>query len=107
MQEPTVIRALAALAQEVRLRAFRALVQAGSSGLNPGQLAEQLAIAPNALSFHLKELMHAELITQERQGRNLVYRASIDSMNAVLAYLTENCCQGQPCTPTPTLQCDC
>ncbi len=99
MQETDVVRALAALAQEVRLRVFRALVVAGPAGLTPGDLAAQLEVAPNTLSFHLKELSHAGLISQERQGRNLIYRAAFDTMNALLAYLTENCCEGQGCTP--------
>ena len=99
MQETDVVRALAALAQEIRLRVFRALVVAGPAGLTPGDLAAQLEVAPNTLSFHLKELSHAGLISQERQGRNLIYRAAFDTMNALLAYLTENCCEGQGCTP--------
>ena len=99
MQETDVVRALAALAQEVRLRVFRALVVAGPAGLTPGDLAAQLEVAPNTLSFHLKELSHAGLISQERQGRNLIYRAAFDTMNALLAYLTENCCEGQACAP--------
>ncbi|BEP92188.1 helix-turn-helix domain-containing protein [Acidovorax sp. sif1233] len=108
MQEPDVIRSLAALAQEVRLRVFRALVVAGQDGLTPGALSEQLGIAPNTLSFHLKELTHAGLVSQERQGRNLIYRASFATMNELLAYLTENCCQGAACLPgTATAACDC
>ena len=87
------------MAQEVRLRVFRALVVAGPAGLTPGDLAAQLEVAPNTLSFHLKELSHAGLISQERQGRNLIYRAAFDTMNALLAYLTENCCEGQACAP--------
>ena len=87
------------MAQEVRLRVFRALVVAGPAGLTPGDLAAQLEVAPNTLSFHLKELSHAGLISQERQGRNLIYRAAFDTMNALLAYLTENCCEGQSCAP--------
>lgn len=99
MQETDVVRALAALAQEVRLRVFRALVVAGPAGLTPGDLAAQLEVAPNTLSFHLKELSHAGLISQERQGRNLIYRAAFGAMNALLVYLTENCCEGQACAP--------
>jgi predicted transcriptional regulator len=64
-------------------------------------------VAANTLSFHLKELLHADLISQERVGRNLVYRAQLDRMNAVLAYLTQNCCQGQPCLLVPAAPCDC
>ena len=99
MQETDVVRSLAALAQEVRLRVFRALVVAGPAGLTPGDLSAQLEVAANTLSFHLKELSHAGLITQERQGRHLIYRAAFDSMNALLAYLTENCCEGEACAP--------
>lgn len=99
MQETDVVRALAALAQEVRLRVFRALVVAGPAGLTPGDLARQLEVAPNTLSFHLKELSHAGLISQERQSRNLIYRAAFDTMNALLAYLTESYCEGQGCAP--------
>lgn len=99
MQETDVVRALAALAQEIRLRVFRALVVAGPAGLTPGDLSTQLDVAANTLSFHLKELTHAGLISQERQGRNLIYRAAFDTMNALLGYLTENCCEGQACAP--------
>lgn len=107
MQETDVIRSLAALAQDVRLRAFRALVVAGPDGLTPTALCEQLGVAPNALSFHLKELTHAQLVTQERQGRNLIYRAAFERMNDLLGYLTLNCCQGQPCAATDTPSCAC
>lgn len=107
MQETDVIRSLAALAQDVRLRAFRALVVAGPDGLTPTALCEQLGVAPNALSFHLKELTHAQLVTQERQGRNLIYRAAFERMNELLGYLTLNCCQGQPCAATETPSCAC
>ena len=103
MDETTAVSALAALAQAARLRVFRALVVAGDGGLIPGALVDQLGIAPNTLSFHLKELVHAGLISQERQGRNLIYRAAFGTMNALLRYLTENCCEGAPCaTPFPT-----
>lgn len=100
MKEHDVVRSLAALAQDVRLRTFRALVVAGPQGLTPSGLCEQLGVAPNALSFHLKELTHAQLVTQERQGRHLIYRAAFDRMEALLVYLTQNCCQGQPCLPS-------
>ncbi|QNP60669.1 ArsR/SmtB family transcription factor [Paenacidovorax monticola] len=107
MNEADAVRSLAALAQAVRLRVFRALVVAGEAGLTPGALAEQLGIAPNALSFHLKELMHAALVSQERQGRNLIYRASFPAMNGLLGYLTENCCQGAACLPASATACPC
>jgi DNA-binding transcriptional ArsR family regulator len=73
----------------------------GPDGLTPAVIAEQLGIPANTLSFHLKELMHADLITQERSGRNLIYRAQYDRMNAVLTYLSQNCCQGEPCEVSP------
>ncbi|MDA8446018.1 ArsR/SmtB family transcription factor [Paracidovorax valerianellae] len=107
MTETDVVRALAALAQAVRLRVFRALVVAGQEGLTPGAIAERLEIAPNALSFHLKELTHAGLVSQERQGRNLIYRAAYPAMEELLAYLTENCCQGAPCLPDSATSCGC
>lgn len=107
MSETDVIRALAALAQELRLRVFRALVVAGEEGLTPGAISEQLGIAPNTLSFHLKELAHANLVSQERQGRNVVYRASYETMNSLLAYMTENCCQGSACLTGQATSCNC
>ena len=107
MQEANVLRSLSALAHEARLRVFRALVVAGPEGLTPSALAEQLGIAPNALSFHLKELFHADLVSQERQGRNVLYRAAFPVMNDLLAYLTENCCQGAVCTNDAAASCQC
>ena len=104
-QEQQTVRALSALAQVQRLRAFRALVVAGPDGLTPGALSAQLAIAPSALSFHLKELAQADLVSVEPQGRNLIYRAQFDRMNGLLAYLTEHCCAGQPCEAVPAPSC--
>lgn len=109
MKENDVVIALAALAQPVRLRVFRALVVAGPNGLTPGALTALLDVPATSLSFHLKELTHARLITQERHGRHLIYRAAFSHMNALLGYLTEHCCQGQTCLdcheqpPAPTL----
>jgi DNA-binding transcriptional ArsR family regulator len=97
MEESVVVTSLAALAQESRLRLFRALVVAGREGLTPGALAGLLELPKTRLSFHLKALVHAGLVSQERQGRNLVYRASFDRMNGLLCYLTENCCRGAAC----------
>ena len=97
LDEPGAVKALAALAQAQRLRAFRALVVAGPNGLTPGSMAEQLDVAPSALSFHLKELAHSGLVSSEARGRNLIYRASFSHMNALLAYLTEHCCEGNAC----------
>ena len=92
--ETLAIKALAALAQTQRLRAFRALVVAGAEGLTPGALGAVLDIAPSALSFHLKELSHSGLASAQQRGRNLIYRADFAQMNALLAYLTEHCCAG-------------
>ena len=97
LEESAAVKALAALAQAQRLRVFRALVVAGPSGLTPGVIAEQLKVAPSALSFHLKELLYAGLVSSEARGRNLIYRAGFERMNALLGYLTEHCCQGQAC----------
>ena len=98
MEQEEVVRSLGALAQPVRLQVFRALVVAGQGGMTPGTMAEGLAIPANTLSFHLKELTHAGLVTQERASRNIIYRAAFDRMNALLGYLTENCCQGAACS---------
>ncbi|HOV20168.1 MAG TPA: metalloregulator ArsR/SmtB family transcription factor [Ottowia sp.] len=105
MEEQTVLKALAALSQAHRLRVFRTLVVAGQTGLTPGQIAEAQEIAAATLSFHLKELVQAGLLTQERQGRSLIYRADFAQMNALLAFLTENCCQGDACAATPSAPC--
>lgn len=100
MNEDQVISALAALAQVQRLRAFRALVVAGPEGLTPSAMAERLGVAPNTLSFHLKELSHARLVQAEPRGRNLIYRANIETMNALMGYMTEHCCEGDTCGNT-------
>jgi ArsR family transcriptional regulator, arsenate/arsenite/antimonite-responsive transcriptional repressor len=97
MEEKTAVIALAALAQEARLRVFRTLVGAAPSGLTPGAIAAMLGISGSTLSFHLKELVHAGLVTVVRDGRNLIYQPAIDHMNALLDYLTAHCCQGQSC----------
>ena len=105
MEEQSVLKALTALSQAHRLRVFRALVVAGQAGLTPGQIAEAQQIPAATLSFHLKELVQAGLLTQERQGRSLIYRADFAQMNALLAFLTENCCQGDACAATPATPC--
>lgn len=97
MQENDVVRALGALAQASRLQIFRALVVAGPAGLTPTRLSEALGVAATAMSFHLKELLGAGLVTQERDGRNLIYRAEFTAMQALLGFLTDNCCAGAPC----------
>lgn len=103
--EPFAIRALAALAQPQRLRAFRALVVAGHDGLTPGALAERLGVTPSALSFHLKELTHAQLVRSEPKGRHLIYRAQYAQMNILLDYLTKHCCAGATCDVSPPAAC--
>lgn len=108
MEEEMIVKSLAALAQASRLRVFRALVVAGQEGLTPGALSESLDLPATSLSFHLKELTNAGLTSQERQGRRLIYRASFAHMNALLGYLTENCCQGEACAVDATsAACDC
>ena len=97
MDEQDVVRALAALAQPVRLKVFRALVVTGEAGLTPGTMAEGLDIPANTLSFHLKELVNAGLVTQERASRHLIYRAAYERMGALMGYLTAHCCQGAGC----------
>lgn len=97
MDDEQVARALGALSQVHRLKAFRALVVAGRQGLTPGVLCEQLVISPASMSFHLKELLFAGLVSQSRDGRHLIYRASFDRMNELLGFLTSNCCEGQAC----------
>lgn len=99
MNEKTAVVALAALAQEARLRVFRALVGAGPEGMTPGALSAMLDIPGSTLSFHLKELVHADLVSVEREGRNLHYRPALAQMNSLLAYLTDHCCMGQSCAP--------
>ncbi len=108
MEEKDVVKALAALAQSNRLQVFRALVVAGKQGATPGQLGECLGVPNATLSFHLKELMTAGLISQERSGRHLIYRVEFTQMNGVLAYLTENCCQGtEACLDASVTPCHC
>ena len=108
MEEKEAVTALAALAQDMRLRIFRALVGAGPEGMTPGALSAMLDVPASTLSFHLKELMHAGLALQERDGRSLIYRPAVDVMNRLLQYLTAHCCQGAACgvdTPSGHTHC--
>lgn len=105
LDETGAVKALAALAQAQRLRTFRALVVAGPDGLTPGAIAEQLEVAPSALSFHLKELAHSGLVSSEPRGRNLIYRANFDHMVALMNYMTEHCCQGEACEVADASSC--
>jgi ArsR family transcriptional regulator, arsenate/arsenite/antimonite-responsive transcriptional repressor len=107
METQEAVKSLAALAQASRLQIFRALVVAGPEGLTPSTLAEEFSTAAATLSFHLKELMNAGLVSQERAGRNLIYRANFAQMNGLLAYLTQNCCAGLPCETTDAAGCGC
>ncbi|MBB3222058.1 ArsR/SmtB family transcription factor [Pseudoduganella umbonata] len=98
MQTKEVLAALSALAQESRLAVFRLLVQAGPAGLAASKIAEELDIAPSSLSFHLKELTHAKLLTSKQDGRFVIYAAEFSTMNGLIGFLTENCCGGAPCS---------
>lgn len=99
MDTQATIAALAALAQESRLAVFRLLVQLGPEGMPATQIADRLGISPSSMSFHLKELAHAQLVTVRREGRSMIYSANFDAMNALVGFLTENCCGGNVCTP--------
>ena len=99
MESKTVVAALAALAQETRLAVYRLLVQQGPSGMAAGEIAAQLALAPATLSFHLKELAHAGLVSSRQQGRFVFYAADFGAMNTLLQFLTENCCAAD-CGPS-------
>ena len=94
MKKPDVLAALSALAQENRLDAYRLLVQAGPQGLAAGEVAASLGLSPNTLTFHFDRLHEAGLVTVQRDGRSMIYAAQYDTMNALLGYLTENCCGG-------------
>lgn len=98
MNAESAIAALGALAHDHRLAAFRLLVQAGERGIAAGAIASELGLPNSSLSFHLAQLRAAGLIEQERQHRSLIYRANYPAMNALLGYLTENCCAGSDCS---------
>ena len=99
MKTQNAVAALAALAQDNRLDVFRLLVQAGPDGMAAGQVAEKLGLAPNTLTFHFDRLKGAGLVTVRRDGRSMIYAARYETMNDLIAFLTENCCQGAPCMP--------
>jgi len=102
MKKPQALAALAALAQDNRLDVFRLLVEAGPEGMPAGAVANALKLAPNTLTFHFDRLREAGLVTVRRNGRSMIYAARYDTMNAVIAYLTENCCRGrlEECLPS-------
>lgn len=95
MEKIDAVEALAALAQENRLDVYRLLVEAGPEGMAAGEVATALDVSPNTLTFHFDRLRHAALVTVRREGRSMIYAARFDTMNDLLAYLTENCCQGR------------
>ena len=109
MKSPEAVTALAALAHENRLAVYRMLVEAGPEGMPAGVIANRLKVPPSSLTFHLQSLQRAGLITQERASRQLIYAADFTVMNALVGYLTENCCVGSAsaqgcgteCLPAP------
>src|SRR5262247_956203 len=105
MEKADAVAALAALAQDNRLDVYRLLVQAGADGMPAGNVASALKLAPNTLTFHFDRLRQAGLVTVRRQGRSMIYAARYDTMNALLGYLTENCCKGAPETCAPAAAC--
>ena len=105
MQTKDVVAALAALAHESRLSVFRLLVSVGPQGMSASKISEHLEVAPSSLSFHLKELLHAGLVTARQEGRFIYYAATYSRMNDLMAYLTDNCCGGNPCMPVRKTEC--
>src|ERR1700723_4709381 len=99
MEKINAVAALAALAQDNRLDVFRLLVEAGPEGMPAGAVAAALDLAPNTLTFHFDRLRTAGLVTVRREGRSMIYAAQFETMNALIGYLTDNCCGGVPCTP--------
>jgi len=105
MKSKAAISSLLALAQESRLAIFRMLVQAGPNGMSAGKIGEITEIAPSSVSFHMKELVNAGLVISRKDGRFIIYTANFDSMSELIAFLTENCCGGNPCLPIATSIC--
>jgi ArsR family transcriptional regulator, arsenate/arsenite/antimonite-responsive transcriptional repressor len=105
MEKSNAVAALAALAQDNRLDVFRLLVEAGPNGMPAGEIADALDLAPNTLTFHFDRLRVAGLVTVRREGRSMIYAARFETMNALLGYLTENCCGGLPRKCAPTMRC--
>ena len=99
METKQAVSALSALAQDNRLDVFRLLVQAGPNGMMAGAVADALDLAPNTLTFHFDRLRTAGLVNSRRDGRSIIYAARFETMNALVAFLTENCCGGVSCTP--------
>ena len=105
MKKPDALAALAALAQDNRLDVFRLLVEAGRNGMPAGAVADALKLAPNTLTFHFDRLREAGLVTVRRDGRSMIYAAQFETMNALLGYLTENCCLGAQDACAPAAVC--
>jgi len=105
MEKTAAIDALAALSQENRLDTYRLLVQAGPDGISAGEIAAALGLPPNTLSFHFDRLRQAGLVTVRRNGRSMIYAARYDTMNALIGFLTENCCGGQAERCAPAVAC--
>jgi ArsR family transcriptional regulator len=103
MEKETAVAAIAALAQDNRLDVFRLLVQAGPEGMPAGKVAEALDLAPNTLTFHFDRLRQADLVTVRRDGRSMIYAARFETMNALLGFLTKNCCQGDAAACPPAV----
>jgi len=109
MNRSHAVATLAALAQDNRLDVFRLLVEAGPEGMPAGHVAASLKLQPNALTFHLDRLREADLVTARRDGRSMIYSARFETMTALVAYLTDQCCQGRPelCAPKPRARSAC
>lgn len=107
MEKQTIIDSLAALAQETRLDIFRLLVPMGETGMPAGMIGEKLNIPNATLSFHLQQLKHAGLVIPQRKGTQIIYSANYNAMNALIGYLTENCCQGDSSCCPAVASCDC
>ncbi|OGS95251.1 MAG: transcriptional regulator [Gallionellales bacterium RBG_16_56_9] len=105
METKNILSALAALAQESRLAVFRLLVQVGPEGMAATKISEHVGVPPSSLSFHLKEMVHADLVSSRQEGRFVIYSANFQTMNGLIQFLTENCCGGNPCSPICTPEC--
>jgi ArsR family transcriptional regulator len=106
MESNKVVAALAALAQETRLTVFRLLVQVGPQGIAATRISDQLGIPPSSLSFHLKEMLHADLVTSRQESRYVIYSANFTTMSELIGFLTDNCCGGNPCTTACITNCE-
>jgi ArsR family transcriptional regulator, arsenate/arsenite/antimonite-responsive transcriptional repressor len=105
MDSNLVVRALGALAHESRLAVFRLLVVAGPDGMPAGEIAQQVGLSPSSLSFHLKDLTHAELVKPRQDGRFVFYAANFEAMTGLIGFLTENCCAGATCAASDLSDC--